>query len=42
MSLSNKELGLYLKSVRESLDYSTYDVNKLCDFSKLSFFNGKW
>ena len=34
MSLSNKELGLYLKSVRESLDYSTYDVNKLCDISQ--------
>ena len=32
--LSNKELGQYLKSVRESLGYSTYDVNKLCDISQ--------
>lgn len=34
MSLSNKELGIYLKNIRESLDYSTYDVNKLCDISQ--------
>lgn len=32
--LSNKELGHYLKSVREQLGYSTYDVNKLCDISQ--------
>lgn len=32
--LTNKELGQYLKSVRESLGYSTYDVNKLCDISQ--------
>lgn len=32
--LSNKELGQYLRSVRESLGYSTYDVNKLCDISQ--------
>lgn len=32
--LSNKELGQYLKSVRESLGYSTYDVNKLCNISQ--------
>lgn len=34
MSLSNKELGIYLKNIREALDYSTYDVNKLCDISQ--------
>lgn len=33
MSLSNIELGQFLRSVRESLGYSTYDVNKLCDIS---------
>lgn len=33
MELSNKELGQYLKSIRESLGYSIYDVNKLCDIS---------
>lgn len=32
--LTNKELGLYLKTIRESLGYSTYDVNKLCDISQ--------
>ncbi len=32
--LSNKELGKYLKDVREALGYSTYDVNKLCDISQ--------
>lgn len=31
--LTNKELGLYLRNIRESLGYSTYDVNKLCDIS---------
>lgn len=34
MGLSNKELGHYLKFLRESLGYSTYDVNKLCDISQ--------
>lgn len=34
MQLSNKELGLYLKNIREALGYSTYDVNKLCDISQ--------
>lgn len=33
MELSNKELGNYLKNVREQLGYSIYDVNKLCDIS---------
>lgn len=33
MSMSNFELGQYLRTVRESLGYSTYDVNKLCDIS---------
>ena len=33
MSMSNFELGKYLRTVRESLGYSTYDVNKLCDIS---------
>lgn len=32
--ISNKELGIYLKRVREELDYSTHDVNKLCDISQ--------
>lgn len=31
--LSNKELGSYLRKIREDLDYSIYDVNKLCDIS---------
>lgn len=31
--LSNKELGLYLRTIRKELGYSTYDVNKLCDVS---------
>ena len=34
MSLTSKELGKYLKEIREALDYSTYDVNKLCDISQ--------
>lgn len=34
MGLSNEELGHYLKRLRESLGYSTYDVNKLCDISQ--------
>lgn len=33
MILSNKELGRYLRTVREQLGYSIYDVNKLCDIS---------
>ena len=33
MSMTNIELGKYLKTVREQLGYSTYDVNKLCDIS---------
>lgn len=33
MELSNKELGIYLKSIRESLGYSIYDVNRLCHIS---------
>ena len=32
--ISNKELGAYLKAVREALGYSTHDVNKLCDISQ--------
>lgn len=34
MSMTPKELGAYLKNIRESLGYSTYDVNKLCDISQ--------
>lgn len=33
MELSTKELGFYLKTIRESLGYTIYDVNKLCDIS---------
>jgi len=33
MELSNIELGRYLKTIREQLGYSIYDVNKLCDIS---------
>lgn len=33
MELSNKELGKYLKTIREQLGYSIYDVNKLCEIS---------
>ena len=33
VDFSNKELGQYLKSIRESLGYSIYDVNKLCNIS---------
>lgn len=33
MILSNKELGKYLRDIREQLGYSIYDVNKLCDIS---------
>ena len=34
MYLSNEEFGKYLKTIRESLGYSTYDVNKLCAISQ--------
>lgn len=34
MTLSTKELGIYLKNIREYLGYSTYDVNKLCKISQ--------
>ena len=34
MQLSNKELGKYLKDIREGLGYSTHDVNKLCEISQ--------
>lgn len=37
MELSNKELGIYLKDIREKLGYSIYDVNKLCDISPSYF-----
>lgn len=33
MELSNKELGNYLKTIREQLGYTIYDVNKLCEIS---------
>lgn len=33
MSMTNIELGKFLRTVREQLGYSTYDVNKLCDIS---------
>lgn len=33
MELSTKELGFYLKTIREALGYTIYDVNKLCDIS---------
>ena len=33
MRMTNIELGRYLKTIREQLGYSTYDVNKLCDIS---------
>ena len=32
--ISNIKLGNYLKSIREQLEYSTHDVNKLCDISQ--------
>lgn len=31
--MTNLELGIYLKTHREGLGYSTYDINKLCDIS---------
>ena len=33
MELSNKELGHYLRAIREQLGYSVYDVNKSCHIS---------
>lgn len=33
MELSNKDLGEYLRTIREQLGYSIYDVNRLCDIS---------
>lgn len=33
MSLTNIELGQFLRTIRESLGYSTYNVNKLCNIS---------
>ena len=32
--MTNKELGKYLKLVRESLGYTTRDINKLCEISQ--------
>lgn len=34
MLMTPKELGAYLKKIRETLGYSTYDVNRLCDISQ--------
>lgn len=33
MNFSTQELAKYLRTIREQLGYSTYDVNKLCDIS---------
>lgn len=33
MEYSTHELAVFLKNIRESLGYSIYDVNKLCDIS---------
>lgn len=33
MDFSTQELAKYLRTIREQLGYSTYDVNKLCDIS---------
>ena len=33
MDVSTLELAKYLKNIRESLGYSIYDVNKLCNIS---------
>ncbi len=33
MEFSTLELAKYLRNIRESLGYSIYDVNKLCDIS---------
>lgn len=32
--MTNKELGEYLKNIRESLDYSTHEISRLCDISQ--------
>lgn len=32
--MTNKELGSYLKQIRENLGYSTHDINKLCKISQ--------
>ena len=32
--MTNKELGNYLKSIREGLDYSTHQISRLCDISQ--------
>lgn len=32
--MTNKELGDYLRSIRESLGYSTHDINRLCEISQ--------
>ena len=32
--MSNKELGAYLKSIREKLGYSTHEISRLCDISQ--------
>ena len=32
--MSDKDLGEYLKKIRESLGYSTHDINKLCEISQ--------
>ncbi len=33
MEFSNHELAKYLRTIRESLGYSIYDVNRLCEIS---------
>lgn len=33
MEFSTQELAKYLRTIRESIGYSIYDVNKLCDIS---------
>lgn len=32
--MSNKELGEYLKNIREKLGYSTHEISRLCDISQ--------
>ena len=34
MELSNLEMGKYLKSLRENLELSTHDVNRLSEISQ--------
>ena len=31
--MTNKDFGIYLKTIRENLGYTVYDINKLCDIS---------